>query len=130
MGSLLHAQGKHDDAEPLYREALEGRRRTLGDEHHDTLDSLAWLGWLSLTEGDLLQRPGKLTQAEPLLRKALEARRRVLGEEHHDTPGRGASRYAASERTFGSEHPRTHATARVLEALLAERPGETAATED
>ncbi len=33
MGSLFWAQGKYDEAEPLVREVLEVRRRTLGDEH-------------------------------------------------------------------------------------------------
>ena len=37
LASLLHDQGKYDEAEPLLREALEGRRRQLGDEHPITL---------------------------------------------------------------------------------------------
>ena len=32
-------QGKYDQAEPLLREALAARRRTLGDEHYITLAS-------------------------------------------------------------------------------------------
>jgi hypothetical protein len=37
LGPLLQAQGKYDEAEALLREALEGRRRQLGDEHPITL---------------------------------------------------------------------------------------------
>jgi non-specific serine/threonine protein kinase/serine/threonine-protein kinase len=40
MGYLLKARGKLTEAEPYFREALEGRRRVLGDEHPRTLQSL------------------------------------------------------------------------------------------
>ena len=71
MGDLLHYQGKLAEAEPYYREALEGCRRVLGNEHRDTLTSIA-------NNGSLLYLMGKDTQAEPYLREALEGRRRVL----------------------------------------------------
>ena len=35
LASLLYAQVKLDEALPLYRQALEIRRRTLGEEHPD-----------------------------------------------------------------------------------------------
>ena len=34
---LLKAQGKLDEAEPLYREAVSGAKKTLGDAHPTTL---------------------------------------------------------------------------------------------
>eukprot|EP00966_Prymnesium_polylepis_P280045 6470177-Prymnesium_polylepis.1 len=37
LGGLLYTQGKLEEAAPLYREALEGRRATLGDRHPNTL---------------------------------------------------------------------------------------------
>ena len=37
LGPLLQAQGKYDEAEVLFHEALEGSRRQLGDDHPDTL---------------------------------------------------------------------------------------------
>ena len=37
------AQGKLGEAEPLYREALDGYRRTLGDSHPTTRDTIARL---------------------------------------------------------------------------------------
>ena len=40
MGSLLQAQGKLDEALPLLEEALEGRRRVLGDDHPNTLETI------------------------------------------------------------------------------------------
>ena len=33
-------QGRHTEAEPLYRRALDGREKVLGAEHPDTLASL------------------------------------------------------------------------------------------
>ena len=41
---LLQEQGKLSEAEPLYREALEGRWRTLGDAHPITLSSTSNFG--------------------------------------------------------------------------------------
>ena len=66
------------DAEPLYRRALEGRERTLGAEHPDTLASVKNLA-------GCFQAMGLLKDAEPLYRRALEARERTLGAEHPDT---------------------------------------------
>ena len=50
MGRLLQNQGKLGEAEPYLREALEGRRRVLGDDHADTLRSIG----MAL---ELVQRP-------------------------------------------------------------------------
>ena len=65
LASELKAQGKYDEAEPLYREALEAQRETLGDRHPSTLTSIINLG-------ALLQNKGALAAAEPLYREALE----------------------------------------------------------
>ena len=35
----LNAQGRYDEAEPLYRKALEIRKRVLGEHHPDTAQS-------------------------------------------------------------------------------------------
>ena len=78
MGVLLESQGKLDEAEPFFREAIEAQRRVLGDDHPDTLSAI-------FNMGALLQSQGKPAEAEPLLREALEGRRRVLGDDHPDT---------------------------------------------
>ena len=62
----------------MLREALEGRRETLGDQHPKTLTSIGNLGMLLMAKGDL-------AAAEPLLRKALEGRRETLGDQHPKT---------------------------------------------
>jgi serine/threonine protein kinase len=78
LGLLFVEQGKLDQAEPLYREAVERSRRTMGTDHPETLEATTWLGYL-------LKTKGKLDAAEPYLREALERRRRVLGDDHVDT---------------------------------------------
>jgi len=65
LASLLFHQGKINEAEPLYREALEVSRRTLGDTHSRTFAII-------LEISDVLQELGKLSEAEGLLREALE----------------------------------------------------------
>ena len=72
---LFKEQGKYAEAEPLYHQALEGRRRTLGDEHPSTLVSINNLGMLRKNQG-------KYAEAESLFREGLEAGLRVLGDEH------------------------------------------------
>lgn len=70
--------GLIETALPLQRRALEIRRRFLGDDHPDTLNSLGYLGFV-------LWNLGKSEEAEAHFRDALERSRRVLGNEHMDT---------------------------------------------
>ena len=70
--------GQYDAALPLMRSALATRRRVLGEDHPDTLQSISDMGSLLVSQG----KPG---DAESYVREALERRRRVLGEEHPDT---------------------------------------------
>ncbi len=71
-------QGKFAEAESYCREAMEKKRRVLGEEHPDTL--------LSINNVALpLVSQGKLAEAEGYYRETLEKRRRVLGEEHPNT---------------------------------------------
>ena len=42
LAGLLYEQGKLAEAEPLYHEALKGRRELLGPRHPDTLSSAKW----------------------------------------------------------------------------------------
>ena len=78
LASLLKDQGKLDEAEPLYSEALAAKREVLGERHPDTLAGMNKLA-------SLLRSQGKLDEAEPLYREALAAMMEVLGERHPDT---------------------------------------------
>ena len=134
LANLLRNQGKLHEAEPLYLEALAARRRTLGNEHPDTLLSTNGLA-------NLLEAQGKLGEAEPLFLDALAARRRNLGNEHPDTLrfinslatllktqgklGEAELLYvealAASRRTLGNEHHMTLASINDLAILLSDQ---------
>ena len=48
----LQVQGKFDEAVPLFREALEVRRETLGSRHPSTLNTISNLGLLLKDKGD------------------------------------------------------------------------------
>ena len=51
MAYLLHFQERLDEAEVLYRDALEKRRRALGDESVGTLTSIHNMGTLRTSQG-------------------------------------------------------------------------------
>jgi tetratricopeptide (TPR) repeat protein len=129
--SLLSRQGKLAEAEPLHRQALEARERTLGPDHTDTLTSVNNLAVLLKTQG-------KLAEAEPLSRRALEARERTLGADHADTL-MSASNLAsllqaqsklaeaeplhrraleARERTLGADHAHTLTSVGILASFF------------
>ena len=78
LGTELQVQGKYDEAEPMYREALEVARAALGSRHPHTLTSTNNLGLLLHDKGDL-------AAAEPLYREAVEGLRETLGNRHQDT---------------------------------------------
>src|SRR5262249_29598611 len=70
LASLLQAQGKYDEAEPLYRRAIEIiEKEALGK---DDPDIAVW--------DNKLQAQGKYDEAEPLYRRAIEIRENVLGK--------------------------------------------------
>jgi tetratricopeptide (TPR) repeat protein len=130
IGNTYRDLGLYPEAQRQLERAVELRRRVLGQNHPDTLntsDKLAVLYW----------RQGKYVQAEPLCAKVLEVRRRVLGEEHPDTLDameslallyKDQGRYALAEplykkvlesqrRVLGEEHEGTLETTERL-ALL------------
>ena len=127
----LQTQGKFDEAEPLFREALEGQRETLGSRHPSTLTSINNLGVLLYAKGDR-------AATEPLFREALEVFRETLGSRHPSTltsitnlglllkakgdldAAESLHREAleVSRETLGSRHPDTLASISNLGLLL------------
>ncbi|MEL6780562.1 MAG: tetratricopeptide repeat protein, partial [Cyanobacteria bacterium J06597_16] len=75
---LYKSQGRYSEAEPLYREALEMRKRLLGDEHPDVASSLNNLAALYYNQG-------RYSDAEPLLIDALALFEQRLGPDHPST---------------------------------------------
>ena len=78
VAMMLQKQGDLAAAAPLYREALDAKRETLGAKHPSTLASINNLGLLLKEQGDL-------AGAAPLLREALDGQRETLGAKHPST---------------------------------------------
>ncbi|KAJ9131272.1 Kinesin light chain [Coniochaeta hoffmannii] len=83
--SLLHCaagyfdyQGQWKDTEDFLDQATKVRRELLGEEHPDTLTSMAKLA-------STYRNQGRWKEAESLGVQVMEARKRVLGEEHPST---------------------------------------------
>jgi len=78
---LYYQQGRYGDAEPLYLQVLELRKRLLGDSHPDVAQSLNNLALLYDSQG-------RYTESESLLLHA----------------------WVISSQTLGANHPKTIAT--------------------
>jgi tetratricopeptide (TPR) repeat protein len=70
--------GRYDEAEPLYKQALELRKRLLGENHPSTASSYNNLA-------SLYNAMGRYEEAEPLYEQALAICQRVLGVNHPNT---------------------------------------------
>jgi len=77
VASLLQDLKRYDEAEPIFREVLAVRERTVGDSHDRTRNSLNNLGLV-------LSLQNKLDEAEVLYRRALTVERKLLGDDHID----------------------------------------------
>jgi tetratricopeptide (TPR) repeat protein len=74
----LYSDGRYKEAEELFVQVVETRKRVLGEEHPDTLTSIANLA-------STYRNQGRWKEAEELEVQVMETRKRVLGEEHLDT---------------------------------------------
>ena len=120
IGQAYLDLGVLPEARRQIERALELRRRTLGEQHRDTLEAEYRLVTVYREEGSY-------DQAEPLLKKLIAARIRILGPEHPDTLNalqelailyRATARYGEAEsllkrlvtarrRVSGEDHPDT-----------------------
>ena len=128
------AIGQYSKAMPHLAESLETRRRVLGDEHPDTLNSIRNMGVI-------LADQGKYDEALPYYAEALETSRRVLGDEHpgtlHSISTMGviladqgkydealpyyAEGLETSRRVLGNEHPETLESIRNMGIILSKQ---------
>jgi tetratricopeptide (TPR) repeat protein len=76
-GYYYRSQGRYEEAEPLYRDALAMKKRLLGEAHPDVATSLNNLALLYDSQG-------RYEEAEPLYLDALAMKKRLLGEAHPD----------------------------------------------
>jgi tetratricopeptide (TPR) repeat protein len=79
IGSSLRNCGRLKEAQGIQEQVLEVKKRTLGEEH---LDTLTTMNGLVITYAQL---GGRLKVVQELREKVLEVRRHTLGEEHPDT---------------------------------------------
>jgi tetratricopeptide (TPR) repeat protein len=116
----LQDDGRYEEAEELEVQVMQTTKRVLGDEHPDTLTSMANLA-------STYRKQGRWTEAEELNVQVMQARMRVLSDEHPDTLTSTANlaltysdqgRWREAEelqvqvmhtrkRVFGDEHPDT-----------------------
>jgi tetratricopeptide (TPR) repeat protein len=75
LAMLYSAEGRYDKAEPLFQQALEINRSTLGENHPAYANTMNNIGLLYYTTGNY-------AKAEPLFQQALEINRSTLGENH------------------------------------------------
>jgi tetratricopeptide (TPR) repeat protein len=74
----IERQGRHTEAERLYREVLVVMQSVLGPEHPDTLRCMHNLAVVIFDQG-------RHTESERLFQDVLEVQRRVLGPDHPTT---------------------------------------------
>ncbi|KAF6781660.1 Kinesin light chain 5 [Colletotrichum sojae] len=78
LASTYRNQGRWKEAEELNVRVMETRKTVLGEEHPDTLTSMANLA-------STYSNQGRWKVAEELEVRVMETRKTVLGEEHPDT---------------------------------------------
>ncbi|KAI1666456.1 AAA superfamily ATPase [Pyrenophora tritici-repentis] len=118
--TTLFSDGRYEEAEELQVQVMQARKRVLGDEHSDTLSSMASLA-------STYWKQGRWKEAEELQVQVMQARKRVLSDEHPATlismgnlsltywnQGRwkeaeelGGQVMQMSKRVLGDEHPDT-----------------------
>jgi hypothetical protein len=74
----LHSDGRYKEAEKLFVQVIETRKRVLGNEHLDTLSSTTNLA-------STYRYQGRWKEAEELEVQVIETIERVLGNEHPNT---------------------------------------------
>ena len=77
LAGVLGREGRDAEALPLYKEALELRRKTLGNEHPATMQTLNNLGVYYIDHRDY-------ASAEKAMREVLSVRLKLLGPDHPD----------------------------------------------
>jgi TolA-binding protein len=78
LARRLYDQQKYEEAEQLFQQSVQQRKKVLGTKHKDTLWSKYWLA-LTLYEQQ------EYDKAEPLFRRLVQQREKILGIKHKDT---------------------------------------------
>ncbi len=78
LARIYERWGKYEKAFPFYQQALDIRKKILGDDHPTTAASLNNMG-------GLLESMGEYEGARPFFQQALDIYKKVLGDDHPDT---------------------------------------------
>jgi tetratricopeptide (TPR) repeat protein len=78
LANIYTSQGRYEEAEPLYLQALDMFRQSLGEEHPNIALNLNNLA-------NIYTSQGRYEEAEPLYLQALDMFRQSLGDEHPHT---------------------------------------------
>ena len=134
LAQSLYGEGKHAEADRIFREVHSVQIRVLGVEHPNTLSSAA-----NLALG--LSNQGKYAEAEQIQREVYAVEKRVIGAEHPSTLASAANlavslshqgKHAEAEqinrevlaiqmRVLGAEHMDTLSTAANLAVSLSDQ---------
>jgi DNA polymerase III delta prime subunit len=76
--TTLSSDGRYEEAAVLQMQVMQTKKRVLGDEHPDTLNSMHDLAGTYASQG-------RWKEAEELQVQAMQIRKRVLSDEHPDT---------------------------------------------
>ena len=74
LGALFYRQGRYDEAGPLYRQALQAQKRSLGEEHRSTLVSMSNLAQLYHEQGRFEDAAALFEETVPRARRAWSRR--------------------------------------------------------
>ena len=99
LALMYEQQGRHAEAEPLYRRSLAIHEKALGPEHPNVGAALNNLA-------ELYKSQGRYAEAEPLYRRALRIVEKALGPDHPDvgtTLNNLAALYKSQERYAEAE---------------------------
>ncbi|HAW95724.1 MAG TPA: hypothetical protein DCX60_05560, partial [Phycisphaerales bacterium] len=80
LGSLYHAQTRHDEAESCFQKAFSAGESSLGEEHPNVVTLLSGLALVQ-------QSRGAYAEARESFAKVVEVRRRILGPGNYLTLG-------------------------------------------
>src|SRR5712664_36463 len=120
VARCLSSDGRYHEAEVLFKEVVEKKRKRLTNDDHEMLASMAWMA-------STFRNQGRWTEAEKLEVQVMETFKTVLGPEHPDTltsmhnlasTYQNQGRWTEAEKLFvqvvetrktvlGPEHPNT-----------------------
>lgn len=75
LGNVYYEEGKLTEAETMYQQALQGKKRRLGSDHKSSLDT-------AINLGHDYYKQEKLAEAEAVYLEALAGLEKTLGREH------------------------------------------------